>query len=118
MTAIHASPKTSVSAALSTDVDVTHVAAAAGLEAAGDVVSDTRTVCNAAESSAHSHPAAVEASDAEIAAAAVTDAEDSANPTPAVSQLVQPSSLDMFCRFRSFSPQLDWISRAAHILQR
>jgi hypothetical protein len=103
---------------LSTNVNVSHLAAAAALEAAADVVSDTRTACNAAESAAHLHPDAVEASDAEIAAAAATDAEDSANPTPADSQLVQPSSLDMFCRFRCCPSPLDWISRAAHVLQR
>ena len=71
------SAKTSVSAALtlSTNLDVFNVAAVAGLEAAADVVSDAGTACGAAKTSAHLYPAAVEASDAELAAAAVTDAE-------------------------------------------
>ena len=107
------SAKTSVSAALtlSTNLDVFNVAAVAGLEAAADVVSDAGTACGAAKTSAHLHPAAVEASDA------VTDAEDPANPS-GVSQLMRPSSLDIFCRFRSRPSAVNSISRAAQILQR
>ena len=113
------SAKTSVSAALtlSTNLDVFNVAAVAGLEAAADVVSDAGTACGAAKTSAHLHPAAVEASDAELAAAAVTDAEDPANPS-GVSQLMRPSSLDIFCRFRSRPSAVNSISRAAQFLQR
>jgi hypothetical protein len=63
-------------AELSKNIDVSNVAAVAGLEAAADAVSDAGTACNAAKTSGHLHPAAVEASDAELAAAAVTDAEN------------------------------------------
>ena len=113
------SAKTSVSAALtlSSNLDVSHVAAVAGLEAAADAVSDAGTACNAAKTSGHLHPAAVEASDAELAAAALTDAENSANP-PEVSQLMRPSSLDIFCRFRSRPSTVISISRAVQISQR
>ena len=102
---------------MSKNIDVSNVAAVAGLEAAADVVSDAGTACGAAKTSAHLHPAAVEASDAELAAAAVTDAEDPANPS-GVSQLMRPSSLDIFCRFRSRPSAVNSISRAAQILQR